>query len=277
MLWITGWWYQYTTTYCSWFDYCDKVTSRMDLAMVLNPTAPLQGVPQPLTTWLAEGNCLEAHLAKNETTCAHLDPTLQRKRCSHCISKFRIAQTCTNYVYTATEETEKGIHRARQRERTITHPASRDENRWQCQNACANNQIENIAASSQRPPTPSPSSQCTLLSTKPSMVISFCSFLLDHILYSYTKYRASDFHGREIDSFHLHTCKRPWANTETRDYFLPCLLQLSPKPFRNPKKIPFGLSLLWCYIITSIRPPRDSSRKHSLTQRLMEKKKVKEK
>jgi hypothetical protein len=39
----------------------------------------------------------------------------------------------------------------------------------------------------------------------------------------------------EIDSFHLHTCKRPWANTETRDYFLPCSLQLSPKPFQNPK------------------------------------------
>ncbi len=39
-----------------------------------------------------------------------------------------------------------------------------------------------------------------------------------------------------IDSFHLHTCKRPWANTETRDYFLPCSLQLSPKPFQNPKK-----------------------------------------
>jgi hypothetical protein len=108
--------------------------------------------------------------------------TLQRKRCSHCISKFRIAQTCTNYVYTATEETERGIHRARQRERTFTHPPSRDENRWQCQNACADNQIENIAASSQCPQPPSPSSQCTLLSTKPSMVISFCSFLLNHIL-----------------------------------------------------------------------------------------------
>lgn len=77
MLWIAGWWYQYTTTYCSWSDYCDKVTSRMDLAMVLNPTTPLQGVPQPLTIWLGE-NCLEAHLAKNVTTCAHLDPHKER-------------------------------------------------------------------------------------------------------------------------------------------------------------------------------------------------------
>jgi hypothetical protein len=93
MLWITGWWYQYTTTYCSWFDYCDKMTSRMDLAMVLNPTTPLQGVPQPLTTWLADGNCLEAHLAKNVTTCAHLDPHLAKKEMLTLHLKI---QNCTN-------------------------------------------------------------------------------------------------------------------------------------------------------------------------------------
>jgi len=65
----------------------------MDLATVLNPTTPLQGVLQPLTTWLADGNCLEAHLAKNVTTCAHLDPHLAKKEMLTLHLKI---QNCTN-------------------------------------------------------------------------------------------------------------------------------------------------------------------------------------
>jgi hypothetical protein len=57
----------------------------------------------------------------------------------------------------------------------------------------------------------------------------------------------------EIDSFHLHTCKRPWANTETRDYFLPCSLQLSPKPFGNPKN-PLRLVVVVAVVVVELLP-----------------------
>jgi hypothetical protein len=71
----------------------------------------------------------------------------------------------------------------------------------------------------------------------------------------------------EIDSFHLHTCKRPWANTETRDYFLPCSLQLSPKPFRNPKK-PLRLVVVVVVVVVVLHHSLDPTSPRFITQAL---------
>ncbi len=73
----------------------------------------------------------------------------------------------------------------------------------------------------------------------------------------------------EIDSFHLHTCKRPWANTETRDYFLPCSLQLSPKPFQNPKNpLRLVVVVVVVVVVVLLHHSLDPTSPRSITQAL---------